>query len=892
MRIYKSPQKDYNFLLKNYLQRLEKNLLIKLLFVLITTGFILVPIDFINSSFRPVRYGANLISRFIGNVDKKNEALAKDLFSMGDNLFGLGYRYIKSFTQSPEKLQINLSFKNYKKISTLRNRAIKDGILVRSENDKVNGEITYRGKSYPIRLRLKGDWTDHLIGDKWSFRVETRKDTAFLGMREFSLQHPRTRNYLNEFIFQEFLKYEKLPYLRYRFVPVSVNGKYLGIYALEEHFGKELIENSKLREGPILKISDQDIRNEWKRNSILESDKFLNTNENNAEILTFNLEEIAKKDEIISQFKLGSEMLDNYLRKNIKTSELFDLSMTAKYFAIIDLLQALFANTWYDMRFYLDPLTTRLTPIGYDAQLPYIVKNRLLSIDQNVLKLFDDSIFVKEYVKQLDKVTKDGYLEDFFKKIDNNLKKETLVVNKSFPFVSFNKNEIFKNRTYIKNRLTRLKPIGIKNLSFSSNFNNLTLDIFNKNKFPLTINSLNVNGVKFIPSTNNFLVGEKNFKRVRNKKVNFIVDKNDLKKIKTSNLKDFINSSKENYQLYDFKIDYSISGLDSVKSFETKLLKSTKNTSYQNSLIKRDSTYLNFKNIDVDQINKVVTISNDLIIEKPFILPKDFKLIIKSGVNIDIKNDGLILLNGPLIMLGDKLNQINVNSFDGGKGISIINSSYDSIIDYSNFDGLDANSTFSSNITGAISFYNSRVEIKNSRFKNNKSEDALNLVRSPFIIENSYFSNISSDAVDIDFSDGIITNTNFEIVGNDSVDISGSSVQLENLKITVSGDKAVSVGESSNVLAKNILIDNAFIGIASKDLSSIFLKNLKTNNVNICIAAYEKKKEYGPGLIKLDESNNRCNSNYILESGSSILYMGYPLIPNTNNAYRELYLDE
>ena len=42
--------------------------------------------------------------------------------------------------------------------------------------------------------------------------------------------------------------------------------------------------------------------------------------------------------------------------------------MTARYFALSDLLQAQGANTWYDMRFYFDPITARLTPIGYDAQ--------------------------------------------------------------------------------------------------------------------------------------------------------------------------------------------------------------------------------------------------------------------------------------------------------------------------------------------------------------------------------------------------------------------------------------------------------------------------------------------------------------------------------------------
>ena len=44
--------------------------------------------------------------------------------------------------------------------------------------------------------------------------------------------------------------------------------------------------------------------------------------------------------------------------------------MTARYFALTDLLQATSANTWYDMRFYFDPISARLIPIGYDAGTP------------------------------------------------------------------------------------------------------------------------------------------------------------------------------------------------------------------------------------------------------------------------------------------------------------------------------------------------------------------------------------------------------------------------------------------------------------------------------------------------------------------------------------------
>ena len=70
-------------------------------------------------------------------------------------------------------------------------------------------------------------------------------------MKQFSLHHPRTRNWLFEWLGHRILRREGTLALRYRFVDVTLNGKHLGIYALEEHFEKRLIEHNRRREGPM-----------------------------------------------------------------------------------------------------------------------------------------------------------------------------------------------------------------------------------------------------------------------------------------------------------------------------------------------------------------------------------------------------------------------------------------------------------------------------------------------------------------------------------------------------------------------------------------------------------------------------------------------------------------
>ena len=75
-----------------------------------------------------------------------------------------------------------------------------------------------------------------------------------MGMKKFNLQRPFTRGHLNEWVFHHLLKYNDLIHLRYKFVYFIVNNVNYGVYALEEHFDKRLVENNNLREGPIFKL--------------------------------------------------------------------------------------------------------------------------------------------------------------------------------------------------------------------------------------------------------------------------------------------------------------------------------------------------------------------------------------------------------------------------------------------------------------------------------------------------------------------------------------------------------------------------------------------------------------------------------------------------------------
>ena len=67
-------------------------------------------------------------------------------------------------------------------------------------------------------------------------------------MKKFAIQHPKTREYLNEWYLHRLFDYVDITYLRYKFINVTINGSNSGIYVLEENMHKNLVENNQMNE--------------------------------------------------------------------------------------------------------------------------------------------------------------------------------------------------------------------------------------------------------------------------------------------------------------------------------------------------------------------------------------------------------------------------------------------------------------------------------------------------------------------------------------------------------------------------------------------------------------------------------------------------------------------
>ncbi|MGD8751442.1 MAG: hypothetical protein PVG14_08465, partial [Anaerolineales bacterium] len=239
-------------------------------------------------------------------------------------------RRIQAWLSRPavERITIDIQHEDYMRLAYQREIALSRGILISGSSDFVPATITYNGETINVRIRLKGDSTDHLEGDKWSYRIDVRGDDTLFGMEQFSIQHPKTRHYIYEWIFHKALEREGLISLRYDFIDVTLNGKDFGVYALEEHFDKRLIEYNRFIGGPIVRFNEdpswEEEFNNPSRDYVIYN-SFLPT-----DIDTYQTGGALVDPQRYAQHINAIHMLEAFRRGELSTSEVFDVQKLSR----------------------------------------------------------------------------------------------------------------------------------------------------------------------------------------------------------------------------------------------------------------------------------------------------------------------------------------------------------------------------------------------------------------------------------------------------------------------------------------------------------------------------------------------------------------------------------
>lgn len=746
-----------------------------------------------------------------------------------------------------------------------REKSFWKGVISKKTKKKFPAFFSYDGKMMEAELRIKGDWLDHIQGNKLSYRIKLLEGN-FMGMREFSIQQPGARGFMHEYVIHKLFLEEDVLTTQYGFVPVKINGENRGIYAYEEHFAKHLVESRDRREGPIVKFDETAL---WKinRENLYRKDSLVSGPVVESAVITpFKDGKTTRNPVLKGNFIIAQNLLNQYRIDSAPISTLFKVDELAKFYALINLGRTWHSTRWHNERYYYDPLSSKMEIIAYDCytaseldELEVILTPQTIELTPNFdydrylsYSPFNDAYFADKYSEVMNYYLTENRIQEILEKYKVEIEENTELIKREYSYYNYDPG-------FFQDGIDQVKPIWnnletkIKSHTLKSN---LEIPVYNYKHVP-PIEGMNLQAFARTPY-------DLDVRNYHSEKLYLIAySSKDLPEQGIVNLEDpiefppYVNLNELTYQT--IKTAFVPTKIYFKTHLEDSLVYDV--DAYNWPMPGIDSPRQELLKLAIGKSNTFCTVTETSIIFKrgsytftsPLILPEGKKVIMEEGVKLDFKDGSFFMSFSPIYLEGSESNPIKIISSDeSARGFTIIDANDRSKIENTIFKGFNTLSYKGWNLTGAVSFYQSDVDIYNTQFLENSCEDGLNIIRSDFSMQNSKIEDAFADGFDADFVTGKVDNCDFSQIGNDGLDFSGSKISISNVVIDAVGDKGISGGESSTLDLDNINISNANIGIASKDRSFVEVKNSSISDTYCAFAVYQKKSEYEPAKMEVE----------------------------------------
>ncbi|MBL7883696.1 MAG: hypothetical protein JNL69_06480, partial [Bacteroidia bacterium] len=610
------------------------------------------------------------------------------------------------------------------------------------------------------------------------------------------------------------------------------------------NFENELVENNNRLKGPILRYNPDlywvNRFNQYQKNA--SADEFASYY--SADPQAYREEKILK-DSIQRQYYLKAIAIIEGLRnRKISVEQAFDIPRLAKFHAIIDLVGGIHSIDWSDIKYYYNPVTAKLEPVAYESftilgsrdlssQYMFVALDSTQNYSEWHEMIFSNKAFFKEYMKQLVRVSKPEYLDAFFADSNEELKKNLAIIYKEFPYKKFDKNDYYKRQKQITHILN--PPKAIHAYLNKAEGDKLVVQIAPIDALPVEVYSIELDGAKYAALSEIILPAKAKEQALNYKEYQFEFNGTGLPKKWEDSL----------------KINYSILGSSARMQAKVFPYPHTDSEFIAEELKNKNPTVEEFTFITINKSDKTIVVQEGKqVLNKDLIVPEGYTLLFKQGLELDMKNNSKIISYSPVVIIGTEEQPIKIHSSDASAQGIVIISNQKSIFKNVVFRNFAKVNDKQWKRSAALTFYESDVEMLNCNFYDFKSEDAVNMIRSKFLLNKILFSTMHDDALDIDFSEGKIENIVFEDCKENAIDATKSNLSATAIYINGSTNKAINIKDGSFVSLTDITIKNSRIAIAAEDFSIINFKKVKISSCDYGIVAYKNKPAAGHAQVE------------------------------------------
>lgn len=745
----------------------------------------------------------------------------------------------KSSGAKYETLEIKISNADFKKLEQLREKHLQKGLIENESGDYVDADLRWNGKKIRAKIRLKGHMTDHLQDKKWSFRVKTKKGDAFMGMKVFSLQHPGTRNYIYEWIYHEMMKQEGIIALRYDFIKVKLNGESWGIYAIEEHFAQELVENNKRVKGPLIRFNPDLywIFRRHEREHVPVRSDFSSFQSTYPE--AYDDKHTFADSGLVKSYGRALNLLEGVKRKKIKVSQAFDIDKLAMFHAIIDLVGGHHSLDWSDVKYYYNPGTNLLEPVAYES---FSVRNtsqlagagKFQAADSSYTDnwhelLFSDADFFASYIKALHKISQKKWLDDFFTRIDKPLEEKLAVLYKEFAYRDFNMQQYATNQKNIKGLLETANGLIVYFDRIQNN--KLFLKVSCVGSLPFVIEKIDIDSLKGISLTKPMMIDA----RKENQYLRYTGCEIPL----PPNAQ--FNSQTKVKVYYHLPGDTATAFVEMIPvGFEHDEMPSTPPTDFRT---------VPFLLVDG---KKVSIIPGEHTITHPITIPEGYT-VVSGPVTLVFREKGCLNSKSPVIFKGEEDARVRVVI---ETDTSVINIQSRENCFFENVDFVAA--TGNKKAVIAVNCYQSKIDFKTCNFSG-KLSSGIKAVRSEIKVSQSYFGGLSGNGIKLHYGEIKIGGSEFSHISKKAVELVGSKGNIQQSKFISIADEAIRANEGSVLKGSWLTIENCGTGISAKNKSNVNVVGLHLNNNELGLKSYKKGDVFGPSIIEISKLKHAGN---------------------------------
>jgi hypothetical protein len=654
--------------------------------------------------------------------------------------------YGKAFTATSEHIELIISKENFKKIEEHRNDAISKGKLMNIGDNYVDGKLVYKGDTLKIELRLKGHMLDHVKGDKWSYRIKVKKGKTFMGMKRFSIQHPGTRNYAYEWLYHKMMASKNIIALNYDFITVTLNGKNLGVYAVEEHFAQELALRNKRPNGPFMRFNPELY---WVRRFLVDNEK-ISVNEeyspfSSSFLEPFELNNTLEDSTLKANYLAAQLKMEQFKLGQLTTSEVFDVDKLAHFHAVIDIMGGHHSLDWSDVKYYYNPESERIEPVAYESVSAFDIKKlcgsyNYVSPDKKDKtfhqQLFSDATFFRAYIKVVESITSKKWLEEFLAGIDSELQEKLRVIYSEFPYKDFTTDVYFKNQKKIAAILDEPRPYQAFLQGFDTTKMEITLSLGGVSQLPYEIKSISCGSEK-IMFTNLITPSKSLSEPIDYNNYSFTVGSVFMEKLQKGK---------------SLEMEVSILGAQKIKTVEVFPYP------YQYSLDKRSEKVSGIHYFVFNQDSTTAYLpSGNYEFSDTIVFPNGVNLKIERATNITLLNNSQIIINGDVEFIGGRDDDDLISFFGMGEH---------NFLHVQSFKKGNSKLKFVLFNNVSINFIDAQIDAQNIGFINGSK--AISVDRSNLNLDNSSFEKVNTSLV--------LYNSRFKIT---NINVSNCNVFIE-----------------------------------------------------------------------------------------------------------------